>query len=143
MSFEPLKQKLLDRNGRQVTASVEATILRAFERAATVPDANIDHLVRGAARVARVISDGRADKPDEYATTVLGRIAWRSQQQFVSDWQLASSSSDQTACLEANEGCSSAILADIEVRQLLDTLDDRDRSIFVMESRLHLPRDSR
>ena len=51
MSFEPLKQKLLDRNGRQVTASVEATILRAFERAATVPDANIDHLVRGAARL--------------------------------------------------------------------------------------------
>ena len=89
MSFEPLKQKLLDRNGRQVTDSVQATIVRAFEIAATVPDANLDHLVRGAARVARVISDGRADKPDEYATTVLGRIAWRSQRQFVSDWQLA------------------------------------------------------
>ena len=37
--------------------------------------------------------------------------------------------------MESSEGSSSAIIADIQVRELLDSLDDRDRSILVMRSR--------
>lgn len=83
MSFEPLKSKLIDRMGRPVDEPIQATVVRAFERAVTIPDANIDHLVLGAARVARVIEDGGATKPDEYASTVLRRIAWQSQRDFL------------------------------------------------------------
>lgn len=83
MSFEPLKSKLIDRMGHQVAESVQATVVRAFERAMVIPDANIDHLVLGAARVARVIADGGAAKPEEYASTVLRRIAWQSQRDFL------------------------------------------------------------
>lgn len=61
--------------GRQVAEPVQATVVRAFERAMTIPDANIDRLVLGAARVARVLADGGAAKPEEYAATVLRRIA--------------------------------------------------------------------
>src|ERR1700761_8012903 len=135
MSFEALKLKLLDRNGRQVPEYVQATVVRAFERAATIPDANIDHLVRGAARVARVIADGRAAKPDEYASSVLGRIAWLSQRQFEYSSEGASGSTVELDSLQASEGSPSAIVADIEIRQLLETLDDRDRQIVRMRSR--------
>ena len=135
MSFEALKLKLLDRNGRQVPEYVQATIVRAFERAATVPDANIDHLVQGAARVARVIADGGAAKPDEYASSVLGRIAWLSQRQFAYSSETASRSRVEVDSLQASEGSPSAIVADIEIRQLLETLDDRDRQIVTMRSR--------
>lgn len=48
MSFEALNLKLLDRNGRQVPDYLQATVVRAFERAATLPDANIEDLVKGA-----------------------------------------------------------------------------------------------
>lgn len=135
MSFEALKLKLLDRNGRQVPDCVQATILRAFERAATVPDANIDHLVRGAARVARVIADGRAAKPDEYASSVLGRIAWLSQRQFEYSSQAVALSNAEADSIEASRGAPFALLADIEIKQLLQRLDDRDRKIVTMRSR--------
>lgn len=134
MSFEALKLKLLDRNGRLVPDCVQATVVRAFERAATIPDANIDHLLRGAARVARVIADGGAAKPDEYASSVLGRIAWLSQRQFEHSSDVARSALALDS-LQASEGSSSAIVADIEIRQLLETLDERDRQIVTMRSR--------
>ena len=135
MPFEPLKSKLVDRMGRQVAEPVQATVVRAFERAITIPDANIDHLVLGAARVARVIADGGAAKPDEYAFTVLRRIAWQSQRDLLEPSQTASLTEQEAESLEDEGGCSSAILAGIEIRQLLDNLDDRDEKIVTMRSR--------
>lgn len=58
MSFEPLKLKLTDRKGRPVAEPVQAKVVRAFERAMAIPDASIEHLVLGGARVARVIAGG-------------------------------------------------------------------------------------
>ena len=121
--------------GRQVAEPVQATVVRAFARAITIPDANIDHLVLGAARVARVIADGGAAQPEEYAATVLRRIAWQSQREFLEQSQAASLSEQEAESLEAELGCSSAILAGIEIRQLLDNLDDRDQKILTMRSR--------
>jgi DNA-directed RNA polymerase specialized sigma24 family protein len=135
MSFEALKLRLLDRDGRQVPDCVQATVVRAFERAATVPDANIDQLLRGAARVARVIAGGGAAKPDEYASSVLGRIAWSSQRQFECSSGFGSRPTVEVDSLEASEGSPSAITADIEIRRLLEKLDDRDRQIVTMRSR--------
>lgn len=135
MSFEPLKSKLIDRMGRPVDEPIQATVVRAFERAVTIPDANIDHLVLGAARVARVIEDGGATKPDEYASTVLRRIAWQSQRDFLVQSHADSVSEEERESLEAERDCSSAILAGIEIRHLLNSLDDRDQKIVTMRSR--------
>lgn len=135
MSFEPLKSKLIDRMGRQVTEPVQANVVRAFERAVTIPDANIDHLILGAVRVARVLADGGASKPEEYASTVLRRIAWQSQRDFREQPHTASLSEPEIESLEAERGCSSAILAEIEIGQLLESLDDRDQKIVTMRSR--------
>jgi DNA-directed RNA polymerase specialized sigma24 family protein len=135
MSFEPLKSKLIDRRGRQVAEPVQATVIRAFERAVTIPDANIDKLVLGAARVARVIADGEAKKPEEYAATVLRRIAWQSQRDFMDHPQTDSLSEKETESIEARRGSSATILAGIEIQQLLSNLNDRDRKIVTMRSR--------
>ena len=135
MSFEPLKSKLIDRMGREVAEPVQATVVRAFERAVTIPDANIDHLILGAARVARVLADGGAAKPEEYASTVLRRIAWQSQREFRERSQTDSLSESEIGSLEAERGCSSAILAEIEIRHLLESLDERDQKIVMMRSR--------
>jgi DNA-directed RNA polymerase specialized sigma24 family protein len=135
VSFEPLKSKLIDRMGRPVAEPIQATVVRAFERAVTIPDANIDHLVLGAARVARVIADGGATKPDKYASAVLRRIAWQSQRDFLEQPHAASLSEQERDSLEAERGCSSAILAGIEIRQLLNSLDDRDQKIVIMRGR--------
>lgn len=135
MSFEPLKSKLIDRTGHPVTEPVQATVVRAFERAVTIPDANIDHLISGAARVARVLADGGAAKPEEYASTVLRRIAWQSQREFCEQPLTVPLSELETDSLEAERGCSSAILAGLEIRQLLESLDDRDQKIVIMRSR--------
>ncbi len=135
MSFESLKSKLIDRTGHQVAESIQTTVVRAFERAITVPDANINDLVLGAARVARVIADGGAEKPEEYASTVLRRIAWRSHRDFVAQPQTSSLLEKEVESLEAEFSGSSAILAGIEIRQLLESLDDRDKKIVIMRSR--------
>lgn len=135
LSFEPLKLKLIDRTGHQVAEPVQKTVVRAFEQAVTIPDANIDHLILGAARVARVLADGGAVKPEEYASTVLRRIAWQSQRDFREQPHTASLSEPEIESLEAEWGCSSAILANIEIRQLLGNLDDRDQKIVTMRSR--------
>lgn len=63
MSFEPLKLRLIDRTGHPVAESIQTTVVQAFERAVAIPDANIHDLVLGAARVARVIADGDAQRP--------------------------------------------------------------------------------
>ena len=99
------------------------------------PDANIEHLVLGAARVARVIADGGATKPEEYASTVLRRIACQSQRDFLEHPHSSYVSEQEVESLEAEQGCSSAILAGIEIRQLLDHLDERDQTIVTMRSR--------
>ena len=135
MPFEQLKSKLVDRMGRQVAEPVQATIVRAFEGAMTIPDANIDHLVLGAARVARVIADGGAARPDEYAATVLRRIAWQSQRDFLEPAQTASLTEPEVRSLETERSSPSAIQAGIEIRQLLDNLDGRDEKIVTMRSR--------
>jgi hypothetical protein len=135
VSFEPLKSKLIDRMGRQVSEPIQAMVVRAFERAMSIPDANIDHLVLGAARVARVIADGGATKPDEYASTVLRRIAWQSQRDFLERSHVADLSERDAELLESERSCPSAILAGIEIRQLLDNLDDRDQKIVSMRNR--------
>lgn len=121
--------------GRQVGEPIQATVVRAFERAMMIPDANIDDLVLGAARVARVIADGGAAKPDEYASTVLRRIAWQSQRDFVGQAHAASLSEKEAESVEDERSCPSAILAGIEIQQLLDTLDSRDQKIVIMRSR--------
>jgi DNA-directed RNA polymerase specialized sigma24 family protein len=135
VSFEPLKLKLIDGQGRQVPEPVEETVVRAFERAITIPDANIDELVLGAARVARIIADGGAAKPEEYASTVLRRIARRSQRDFVEESQVVSLSEYETQSIPGDYASSSAILAGIEIRRLLDNLDGRDLRIVLMRSR--------
>ena len=135
MSFEPLKLKLIDGMGRQVPEPVQATVVRAFERAITIPDANIEELVLGAARVARVIADGGATKPEEYASTVLRRIARQSQRDFVEESQVVSLSDYETRFLPGESASSSAILAGIEIERLLDNLDARDLQIVRMRSR--------
>ena len=135
MSFEPLKLRLVDRSGHQVAESIQTAVMRAFERAVTIPDANIKELISGAARVARVIADGRAEKPDEYASTILRRIAWRSQRDFLAQSQTSVLLEQDVQSLQAEYGGSSAILAGIEIRQLLETLDDRDQKIIIMRSR--------
>jgi DNA-directed RNA polymerase specialized sigma24 family protein len=133
--FEPLKLKLIDDMGRQVSEPVQATVIRAFERAVRIPDANIDHLVSGASRVARVIAAGGATKPEEYASTVLSRIARQSQRDFVDDAQLVSLEECE-AGLHATIGPdSSRVLAGIEIERLLKSLDDRERKIVIMRSR--------
>ena len=135
MSFEPLKSKLIDRMGRQVAEPVQATVVRAFERAMMIPDANVDHLVLGAARVARVIADGGATKPEEYASTVLRRIAWQSQRDFVEQRYTDSLTDIEAELLQADSNCASAIFAGIEIAQLLDSLDSRDQKIVSMRGR--------
>ncbi len=135
MSFEPLKLKLIDGMGRQVPEPVEATVVRAFERAIRIPDANIDELVQGAARVARIIADGGAAKPDEYASTVLRRIARRSQRDFVEESHVVPLSECETSSLPGEYASSSAILAGIEIERLLDNLDARDLKIVLMRGR--------
>jgi hypothetical protein len=133
-SFEPLKLQLVDRTGRQVTESIQMIVLRAFEKAMTIPDANINDLILGAARVARVIADGGANKPEEYAATVLRRIAWRSQRDFVGRPKECSLLERDIDSLEEEFGCSSTILAKIEIQQLLEILDERDQKIVMMRS---------
>ena len=132
-SFEPLKLQLVDRTGQQVTESIQMIVLRAFEKAMTIPDANINDLILGAARVARVIADGGANKPEEYAATVLRRIAWRSQRDFLGRPQESSLLERDIDSLE-EFGCSSTILAKIEIQQLLEILDERDQKIVMMRS---------
>jgi len=121
--------------GRQVAEPIQATVLRAFERAITIPDANIDHLVLGAARVARVIADGGATEPDEYASTVLRRIARKSQRAFVEQSGTAYLSQEEAQFLEEQRCGSSAILAGIAIQQLLDSLNDHHQKIVNMRSR--------
>jgi len=133
--FEPLKLKLLDDMGRQVPEPVLATVVRAFERAVRIPDANIDRLVSGASRVARVIAAGGAKKPDEYAATVLSRIARRSQRDFVNDAQLVPLSECEARLHVTIGSDSSAVLAGIEIQRLLESLDDREQKIVMMRSR--------
>jgi len=82
-----------------------------------------------------VVADGGAAKPDEYASSVLGRIAWLSQRHFAYSSEAASRSRVEVDSLQASEASPSAIVADIEIRQLLETLDDRDRQIVTMRSR--------
>ena len=91
--------------------------MRAFERAVTIPDANIKDLISGAARVARVIADGRAEKPEEHASTILRRIAWRSQRDFLARSQIPILLVQDVETLQAEYGGSSAIIAGIEIRQ--------------------------
>lgn len=135
MPFEPLKLKLLDDMGRQVSQPVQATVVRAFERAIGIPDANIDHLVSGASRVARVIAAGGATKPEEYATTVLHRIAHQSRREFLDDHHLVPLS-DCEAGLQGTVGSdSSAVLARIEIQRLLESLEEREQKIVMMRSR--------
>jgi DNA-directed RNA polymerase specialized sigma24 family protein len=134
-SFEPLKLQLVDRAGQQVTESIQMIVLRAFEKAMVIPDANINHLILGAARVARVIADGGARKPEEYATTVLRRIALRSQRDFVGRSQPSSSLFKRDVdSLEDALSCSPTVLAKIEIEQLLEILDERDQKIVMMRS---------
>lgn len=135
MSFEPLISKLFDRRGHQVAESIQTTVVRAFERAIAIPDANVDDLVSGAARVARVIADGGAKRPEEYASNVLRRIAFQSQRNFLGHAQTASLSDHEVHSLEGNLNSSSSILAGIEIRQLLASLGERDRKIVMMRSR--------
>lgn len=135
MPFEPLKTKLVDRAGHQVSESIQGTVARAFENAVAVPHADIDALVSEAARVARVIADGDADKPEEYASSVLRRIAWSSQRAFMSQPQTVSLLESEVQKLESEPGGSSALLAAIEIRRLLDSLDECDQKIVVMRSR--------
>lgn len=111
------------------------TVVSAFERAIAIPDANINDLVLGATRVARVIADGGAEKPEEYASAVLRRIAWRSQRDFITPSQTSSLLQEEVESLEEEFSGSSAILAGIEIRQLLEGLDERDRKIVIMRSR--------
>jgi DNA-directed RNA polymerase specialized sigma24 family protein len=120
--------------GQQVPEPVQATVVRAFERALGIPDANIDHLVSGARRVARVIASGGATKPEEYASTVLHRIARQSQRAFVEDPQLVPLEECGTG-LHATVGADSAVLAGIEIQRLLEKLDDREQKIVMMRSR--------
>ncbi|MDQ2776753.1 MAG: hypothetical protein M3Y57_17810 [Acidobacteriota bacterium] len=109
--------------------------MRAFESAVAVPDADIDALISGAARVARVIADGNAEKPEEYASCVLGRIAWSSQRAFITQPQTTSLLDAEVHRLESDTERSLAILAGIEIRQLLNSIDARDRTIVTMRSR--------
>ncbi len=64
MSFEPLKRRLIDRKGHEVSESIQIAVLHAFEHALGLPDANIDRLIAAARRVVRVIADGTASTPD-------------------------------------------------------------------------------
>lgn len=118
-----------------MTESIQTTVVRAFERAIAIPDADINDLVLGATRVARVIADGGAEKPEEYASTVLRRIAWRSQREFIAPSQTSSLVQEEVETLEEQFSGSSAILAGIEIRRLLESLDERDRKIVIMRSR--------
>ena len=137
MPFEPLKLKLVDRTGHQVNESVQTVVVQAFERAVAIPDANIHDLVLGAARVARVIADGGAQQPEEYASIVLRRIAWQSQRNFLEQpatCPLVEEDEDIESLEEEFNG-PSAIQARIGVRQLLGSLDERDQKIVLMRSR--------
>lgn len=135
MSYEPLKKKLLDRNGQQVAESVQSTVTRAFERALSFPDANIDRLITAAAQVARVLTEGGAMRPEGYAFAALGRAAWHSQREFDLGWRLNVSSASDTLVLSSAEGNASELDADILISQLLSQLDERDRMILTMRSR--------
>ncbi len=121
--------------GTPVGESIQNTVVRAFERAMTFPDANIDELLAGAARVARVLADGRAEKPDEYASTVLQRIARQSQRDFFEHSQTSCLLEDELETLEAEFSSPSAILAGIEIQQLLEGVIESDQTILTMRSR--------
>jgi DNA-directed RNA polymerase specialized sigma24 family protein len=111
--------------------------VQAFERAVAVPDANIHDLLLGAARVARVIADGGAQRPEEYASIVLRRIAWQSRRNFLDQPQtcpLVEEHEDIKSPEEEFNG-PSAILAKIGIRQLIESLNERDQKIVLMRSR--------
>jgi hypothetical protein len=136
-SFEPLKLRLIDRTGHPVAESIQTTVVQAFERAVAIPDANIHDLVLGAARVARVIADGGAQRPEEYASSVLRRIAWQSQRNFLEQpgtCPLVEDDEDIEAIEEEFNG-PSAIQARIGIRQLLEGLNEQDQKIVLMRSR--------
>lgn len=136
LAFEPLHLKLIDRQGNQVSESIRTTVVRAFERAITVvPHADIDVLLRGATRVARVISDGDALQPLEYASAVLDRMAWQSQRELLNPPHTSQLRKKHIVELDSTFIQISAVQAELEIEQMLESVDERDRKIIVMRSR--------
>ena len=135
LTFEPLHLKLIDRQGNQVSESVRTTVVRAFERALKVPDADIDDLVLGAARVARVISDGDADQPVGYSSSVLDRIAWQSQQDLLHPPNTSQLRNKHIRALAAAFSERSSVLAELEIDEILQRVNERDQQIIIMRSR--------
>ena len=111
-------------------------MVQAFERAIKIPDADIDDLVLGAAaRVARVIADGDADRPGDYATTVLQRIAWQSQRELLTPPQTSQLRKKHIREMDSMFSETSSVLAEMEIEEILKSVDERDRKIIVMRSR--------